>query len=362
MRRALLTYRYPLLTMFRLSHTRRCPSFDARMRQREADYLQDREDHAARSRNRHAIKIQACRQGEICLLKQSSSKQKHEPKFRDCLTPRLEVCTRRPFLRRKWLDRSKITMDVEGIPGSLLDGSVASSSGGKRPIIRTKHVRSIVQLVLSKAKLNIFTVLSALNGLLEVAAVEYGNGAPTTSAEYKSDADFKLSGEVSGGEQQNASISTYLVQRQCTGITKRLPQGFHVNRENHGESFATSTVHGSDSSSDGESCSGAALCLKLGALPAVIECLNAHAGDRRVEPLGIKLLCIFATDDSARKAIAGNLDVAKTCIARIAHFPGIDTSGGKITVSRTSGSVHRRRDSPKFVSLENEGKWREISQ
>lgn len=271
---------------------------------------------------------------------------------------------RRPFLRRKWLDRSNFAMDVGGIPGPFLDSSVASRSGGKPPVIRREHVRSIVQLVLSEARLNVLTVLSALNGLIEVAAAEHGNGALTTSAECTSDAGFNLSGEVGGGEHQNASISADLVQRQCNGTTRRLPQGFHASKGYHGESLATSTVDGSDNSSGGESCSGAALCVKLGALPAVIECLNAHAGDRRVEPLGIKLLCIFASDDSAREAIAGNPDVAKTCIARIVYFPGkgIDRSDGKITVSRTSEFSHRRRDSPEFVSLENEGKGREISE
>lgn len=350
MRRASLTYRSPLQTMFRSSYPRQCPSFDARMRHREADYLQDRKDHAARIRHQHAIKIQAFRQGEKYLLQPSSSKQKHEPKwFPDCLSPRPEVCTRRPFLCQKWMDRSKFAMDVQGTPGSLLNSSTASSSDGKRPIVRRDHVRSIVQLLLSEARLNVLTVLRGLKGLLEVASAEYGNGALTTSTESNSsDTGFKLSGEVSGGEPQNASSSTDLVQRGYAGITRRFP---------HGENLATSTVDGRDSSS-GESCSGAALCVKLGALPTVLECLNAHAGDRRVEPLGIKLLCIFATDDSTREAIAGNSDVTKICIARIVHFPGkgVDTSGGKTSVSRTSGSSDRRRDSPKIFSFEDDGK------
>lgn len=62
---------------------------------------------------------------------------------------------------------------------------------------------------------------------------------------------------------------------------------------------------------------GAALCVSLGAVPAVLLCLSRHAGHARVESLSVELLRVIAAGRSTSGAVRGNAAVTAVCAARL---------------------------------------------
>lgn len=93
--------------------------------------------------------------------------------------------------------------------------------------------------------------------------------------------------------------------------------------------------------------SGAALCVRLGALPAVLDCLNEHDGHKQIEPLAVRLLSIFACDRATAGAVRGNTTVAAACTSRmfpVAISPAAEDASG---IGLGSDASRRSRVSPK---------------
>ena len=309
------------------------------MDQREADYLQGLANHMARIRHQASKKIRM--RWENRVHKISSMPKPAIEKVAVPESRRPGTCARRPFLRQKWLDRlnkvgkasSGLVVEAERAKDAFLDSSSTSSSGVKRRIVERHHIRSVVQLARSEARVNAFVVISIFEGLHDVAAVETGKEAPTPG-----DADKPSGPKVTGDIPHWGSSIFHPSQRGYIGIARTFPTEFAQNNEDPNAilmpesksaertqrsvtTVASTTACASGSTNGDRSGSGAELCVKLGAIPVVLECMDEHADDIRIEHLGIKLLCIFAADASTRKFIAGNTNVVKICVSRITNFP-----------------------------------------
>ncbi|CAM9247092.1 unnamed protein product [Scytosiphon promiscuus] len=78
--------------------------------------------------------------------------------------------------------------------------------------------------------------------------------------------------------------------------------------------------------SSGRDEGGAALCIRLGALSAVLSCLKEHASHKQIEPLAVKLLWVFASDGATSSSIRGNIAVTAACAARMAPSASFSAS------------------------------------
>lgn len=241
-------------------------------------------------------------------------------------SPRTEECPPNPFRRQKpkWLDRLVEAGEASvGSPVARAEGSSSifgESSGSKveRLVVRRDHVRSVVNLAMSEARVNAFVVISALEGLVSVATGRMGERAPTARAAGMS------SNTGDSVREDSVSLERTSIKRSSVGAS---------SQEKAIDPY--SSVQGSELASfesilncSKDDCSGAALCVDLGALPAVIGCLNEHAGHLEIETLGLRLLRIFATDSATRKVISGNGDVTAVCVERMApsYLSGGDVS------------------------------------
>lgn len=304
----------------------------------------------------------------------------------------------RPFLRRKWLARLDVP-NGGGLPSdtTALDPNTRSSSGGggggglgvtqrNQLVVQRDHVRSVVQLALSGSRVNAFVAISSLKGLLAVATEGLGGGL--NGGGRRDGEGGGAGGGGSGfGDERNIGIVgdeglpgfPSLLDRSRRGQRKKghaearaftrntkicdekrscensraerykgqLPQ--HNRVENRSSELKGGAITPSkspageriaDSAEEEEACSGgAALCVKLGALPAVLGCLDEHPGHKDVEPLCIRLLHVFATDRATRGAIEGNTAVATACAARTFPKSGSEDSAGSTLASSTGANT-----------------------
>lgn len=255
------------------------------MRQREETYQRDLANHLARARRLISAKFRSqwdSKEPAVTSSDDTDNPTMKRVSVEDPLCP--TDCPPRPFLRQKWLERQATAGGA--FPSSAFAHARASSnvvggsvgSQGKQSVVQREHVRSVVRLALSEARVNAFVVVSSLEGLLAVATA---------------------------GVEDDLSAAASLSEDSLLGH----------------HSLIDDSVCGD----------GAALCVKLGALPAVLGCLNEHAGDNRIEPLGIGLLYIFAAEEATREAIRGNTDVAAVCAARMFPLPAKDKACGGST-------------------------------
>ncbi|CAM9328290.1 unnamed protein product [Ectocarpus sp. 8 AP-2014] len=249
----------------------------------------------------------------------------------------------RPFVRRKWLKRLRhqtaINMESDHRDASsaaLSPSNTTSTPASARapafssgqedahtpPSALTRvgreHVRSVVQLALSEARVNAFVVISSLEGLWSVATERIGReGAVGTPRQAGGRSDDGDKTNRTGESSQNSAA------KLGGRATKRYPgPGRHdsgsedgsLRRAHRGHPISPSSTN---VSSAGRGESGAALCVRLEAVPAVLGCLEEHAGHKKIEPLAVRLLWVFASEVTAAAAIRGNPAVAAACAARM---------------------------------------------
>ncbi|CAN0299031.1 unnamed protein product, partial [Pylaiella littoralis] len=309
---------------------------------------------------------------------------------------------RRPFLRKQWLQRlrqsttNEVAAAAQGYepPASHVTSSppstfptstsaapaiAAISKSAKTPtaLIRVgrDHVKSVVHLALSEARVNAFVVISALEGLLSVATEGrrlLGKGITTDPGgtnDNTSNNNAETGGNCTHRNEHGADAhpsergAQALHQREYKNTPSESgPSALAdecgktgLSQRGCGTDGAAIAVGGS-SSNRGES--GAALCVRLGALPAVLGFLDEHAGHKQIEPLAIGLLCMFASDHTTARAVRGNADVVATCTARMfpsAAIPVVRDEGSSGTASgarypssetRASGEYRRSDAGP----------------
>lgn len=286
------------------------------MQQREVAYRRELTDRKNRVRKRAAEKLRT---------RWEHHQQAPEAHFGNVAAPSLAgedpvgaVGRRpRPFLRQKWLD--SLAKESRASSGALIanaadassdkvKGGFAESQREKGSAVQRDHVRSVVQLALSEAKVNAFIVMSSLEGLLAVATEGLKGIEPSGILD---------NGAVGGSAITNDEGSRNLPSLAGSNLSAPNNVNTRLNATSSG-----SRAHRSKRKKKevGESCSGAALCVKLGALPAVVGCLNEHVGHKVVEPLAMKLLYLFATDSTTREFVRGNAEIAAVCVARMFPF------------------------------------------
>lgn len=398
----------------RTAFTTHCLDFDARIRQRGAEHQRDYAKQLNRARQPVAegFRVEweskeysslSCPREEACSI--SSPQQhagSHGPVRGVAAGVVLHPPRRRPFLRKQWLQRlrqsttNEVAAAAQGYepPASHVTSSPPSTSptstsaapaiaaiskSAKTPtaLIRVgrDHVKSVVHLALSEARVNAFVVISALEGLLSVATEGrrlLGIGITTDPGgtnDNTSNNNAETGGNCTHRNEHGADAhpsergAQALHQREYKNTPSESgPSALAdecgktgLSQRGCGTDGAAIAVGGS-SSNRGES--GAALCVRLGALPAVLGFLDEHAGHKQIEPLAIGLLCMFASDHTTARAVRGNADVVATCTARMfpsAAIPVVRDEGSSGTASgarylssetRASGEYRRSDAGP----------------
>lgn len=256
----------------------------------------------------------------------------------------------RPFLRQRWLqflrqsaaDTKASTAAGEHVfsastPSVSTQKSVAGSNVSKISAasfrVQKDHVKSAIHLASSEARINAFVVVSCLEGLLSVAmegntpahkgissnvlgapaneTINNRNGCSNTSCKTTSKHDL---GEAYGAKRGGRRDTKPLVPRADCAKANKAFQCENVS--DTAGTIAAARIN----SSNGREESGAALCVRLGALPAVLGCLNEHSGHKQIESLAIRLLSILASARATSGgAVRGNTAVAAACTSRM--FP-----------------------------------------
>ncbi|CAN0001415.1 unnamed protein product [Ectocarpus sp. 6 AP-2014] len=253
------------------------------------------------------------------------------------------------FVRQKWLKRLRhqtainIESDHRDASSAALSPSNTTSTPASARVLAfssgqedahtppsaltrvgREHVRSVVQLALSEARVNAFVVISSLEGLLSVAAERIGRegsvGTPSSLRDVS-----QAGGRSEGGDKANHTGESSQDSAANLGgrATKLYPgpgrndsgsENGSLRRAHRGHPTTSSSTNGSNA---GRGESGAALCVRLEAVPAVLGCLEEHAGHKKIEPLAVRLLWVFASEVTAAAAIRGNPAVAAACAARM---------------------------------------------
>ncbi|CBJ29436.1 hypothetical protein Esi_0146_0065 [Ectocarpus siliculosus] len=255
----------------------------------------------------------------------------------------------RPFVRQKWLKRLRhqtainIESDHRDASSAALSPSNTTStpasarapafSSGQEDAhtppsaltrVGREHVRSVVQLALSEARVNAFVVISSLEGLLSVAAERIGREGPVGTPSSLREVSQAGGRSEGGNKKKRIGESSQDPAANLGGRATKLYPGPGRNdsgsedgslrRAHRGHPTTPSSTNGS---STGRGESGAALCVRLEAVPAVLGCLEEHAGHKKIEPLAVRLLWVFASEVTAAAAIRGNPAVAAACAARM---------------------------------------------
>ncbi|CAM9352816.1 unnamed protein product, partial [Ectocarpus fasciculatus] len=275
----------------------------------------------------------------------------------------------RPFVRQKWLARlnhqaaKNIESDHGGASSAALSPSTTTSTpaSARAPAfaageedartlpsastrVGREHVRSVVQLALSEARVNAFVVISSLEGLLSVATRQLGREGSVGSS--RRDVS-QAGGRNEGGDETNRTgeASQDSTAKRGTKLYPDLARDDNVSGDGSRRSAQCcnpTTPSSTNGSSAGRGESGAALCVRLGAVPAVLGCLEEHAGHKKIEPLAVRLLWVFASEVAAAAAIRGNPAVAAACAARMTPSAalsaacGFDDNGGTTNTSKAS--------------------------
>lgn len=343
----------------RSSFTTHCPDFDARMHQAERTHEREKAECIARSRKKVASEFRS--RWESCEPAATISRETAVEQGHLSDPPQIQYRVSRPFLRQKWMNRMATTA------GAYIKAN--GGSGGcqdQRLVVQRDHVRSVVQVALSEARVNAFVIISALEGLLAVAGL--GSKCATRSAGIGSDARRISTSMVHDTSAVPPAISDpeEITGKPCSpGRTEKSAKApsagckrgnlkiLHQVPERN--SFVSSSAENAASAHSemgatmvSDYCTGADLCVRLGALPAVLGGLNQHTGHKQIELLAISLLYAFATDLSACKALRGNHGVAAACVKRMFPMPLIcdaasSRGGGHTTVDVS----HAHRDATK---------------
>lgn len=259
----------------------------------------------------------------------------------------------RPFLRKKWLDRQarRDGAAIMADTGSLLSAGEKSATSflRNRLVVRRDHVRSVVKLALSEARVNAFVAINSLEGLLAVATEgpDFGSGKSEreTNCEGFSVGAVKAGSTLSEARDIPCFVKAFNSRhnnKADPSLSTLEPNFSDSNPPIEFQDKATSSVRAARFELNQQSVSGACLCINLGALPAIIGCLNQHPGHPQIESLAIKLFQIFALDPTTSGAIRGNINVAVVCVARLCSpcFSGgvakacFDIKGGSISTEQ----------------------------
>lgn len=236
--------------------------------------------------------------------------------------------------------------------------------------VRKDHVRSVIHLALSEARINAFVVISCLEGLLAVASEGMGPASKEDSSDATDSGANSIDSKGSESEETNGATAGEcqgergVRQHASSSCSDSVlgPDCTTTNDESQSRNVfnsATVAVGSSVNSSNrvnrrGES--GAALCVRLGALPAVLGCLNEHAGHKQIEPLAVRLLSVFAGDRDTSSAVRGNADVAGACTARMFPVDVVSVGGGPSSVVLGGGASDVRTLLLKDTSGGNKGR------
>lgn len=240
------------------------------------------------------------------------------------LTGGTEASSTRPFLRKAWVDRQARRNRGEPAVDANNRPFGRASSLQNLLVVRRDHVRSVIHLALSDARVNAFVAIDSLEGLLAVAAEgpessEENTLSKRTQSEISTVATMRNTDSSSSTATENVktmnkrhggrngpSPSSFQRSSGCSDQTAELhdinPSAFSSADPGHGRQMSNS---------------GASLCVSLGALPAILGCLHQHAGHVQIEALAMKLLRIFSANPTTTIAVKGNVDVAAACAARI---------------------------------------------
>lgn len=365
----ILPFEFQNYTKCRTAFSTRCADFEARIRQREAGHQRDSAEHLNLARQRSAAKFRAEWESKrnpassfphdeaSCNSHQADNRHPNKGENR-CLSHQSK--RHRPFLRRRWLQflrqssASTAAATAEGhhAPAERTPSLSAGTSAAGPTIqkksaasirVRKEHVRSVIHLALSAARINAFVVISCLDGLLSVAT-EGMRPALKDASSFCMDAPTKNdhSNESRCENKQNLPNSTRdMIGAACRGERDaRQATGASILRTDCGktkEAFQSESASGtapialsssSSSSGSGEE-SGAALCVRLGALPAVLDCLHEHTGHKQIEPLAMRLLAVFASDRATSGTVRRNTAVAAACASRMFPVAAIPAGGAE---------------------------------
>ncbi|CAM9876573.1 unnamed protein product [Ectocarpus sp. 12 AP-2014] len=280
----------------------------------------------------------------------------------------------RPFVRQKWLkrlrhqtainiesdhrDASSVAFSPSNTSSAPASARAPAFSSGQEDVhtppsalarVGREHVRSVVELALSEARVNAFVVISSLEGLLSVATERLGREGSVGTPNSLHDVSQAGGRSEGGDKKKRTGESSQDSAAKLGGRSTKLYPGpgrddsgskdGSLRREQRGHPTTPSSTKGS---SHGRGESGAALCVRLGAVPAVLGCLEEHAGHKKIEPLAVRLLWVFASEVTAAAAIRGNPVVAAACAARMtpsAALPAacaVDDNGGTANTSTPS--------------------------
>lgn len=359
---------------YRTAFTTHCPDFVARTEQREADHRRDSAEQLNRARQRAAdtfrTKWESRRNpgrsspndGASCC---GTDRQQHNTENLHLAKGTNTGVTRRPkphrpFLRPRWLQFLRQSA-ANAAAASTATGHVTSSPGapsvstetpaaGPRAVkkstastqVRKDHVRSVIHLALSEARINAFVVISCLEGLLSVAT---DGMRPALKQLSRNAVDTHANDDYSTGagckDETCTNTSTHRITGSCradrsprhasSGCSDSAPGVAHAETneafQSEGGSDAATAVAIDSAAGASRGESGAALCVRLGALPAVLGCLNEHVGHKQIEPLAVRLLSVFASDRATSSAIRGNAAVVAACTSRMFPAAAVPAAG-----------------------------------
>lgn len=264
----------------------------------------------------------------------------------------------RPFLRQKWLkrlrdqtalnsesdhrDASSAAFSPSNTTSNPASARAPAFSSGQEDAhtppsaltrVGREHVRSVVQLALSEARVNAFVVISSLEGLLSVATERLGRegsvGTPSSLRDVSQAGSRSEGGDKTNRTGESSQDSASKLGGRATKLypgPERNDSGSEdgsLRRAQRGHPTTSSSTNGS---SAGRGESGAALCVRLGAVPAVLGCLEEHEGHKKIEPLAVRLLWVFASEVTAAAAIRGHPAVASACAARMSPSAALHAS------------------------------------
>lgn len=367
--------------MRRFGFATHCAGFDARTRQREADFMRETAERQDRKRKEIAADFRARWKTEAG-TRSSQREDGDESLTADVASPKRRPAdedflpsTSRPFVRRKWMER---IARMQGIafnaaantkPGSSVGGKSASSFLRNQSVVRREHVRAVVKLALSAARVNAFVAINSLEGLLSVAkegldvsavTIHNDNDSLTVRSAGSLNASSRFS-EAAGVQSSEPSNTRHLRKKdtlessleaiESCELSRSGPKtrpilqsspgkDGHLPRKAVGVSDgAASAFQSSTSGLERQTESGSSLCVSLGALPAILGCLIQHTGHAEIDALGMELLRIFALDSMTTHVISGHTGIAAICAARLSSAPQL-CSTTPPTLSAVSKYLH----------------------
>lgn len=295
----------------RYSFSRHCTSFDDRRRQRDFDYAREVKELQSGLRKKAAAEFRTrWEEQDTTHVHDTEYPATHRVGAEDS-HPHYHASFS-PFRRQRRMDRAVGRAGEYRVAFSANranDGRARRKLEGddSKTVVGREHLRGVVNLMLSDASSNAFAVIEALEGLL---AVSDGVGSEIVAqVQSAKEESFSCTSETLPSKRYERSSSS-------KGINEAFLTSEHVSPRCHQGEVRAGVCEPVDQCNNSDA-SGPALCVSLGALPAVLRCLLEHAGHVRIETLAIKLLRAFAADRSASEVIRGNTSVLRICVARM---------------------------------------------